>query len=48
MAQMLNIGLERMVYDRVKEALCHPDNVLGAAVLLASLAIPEDEPERSF
>lgn len=44
MAQMLNIGLERMVYDRVKEALCHPDNVLGVAVLLASLVIPEDEP----
>ena len=44
MAQMLNIGLERMVYDRVKKALCHPDNVLGAAVLLASLVIPEDEP----
>jgi hypothetical protein len=45
---MLNIGLERMVYDRVKEALCHPDNVLGAAVLLASLAIPEDEPGAHF
>lgn len=48
MAQMLNTDLERMVYDRVKEALCHPDNVLGAAVLLASLAIPEDEPGAHF
>lgn len=48
MARMLNVGLERMVYDRVKEALCHPDNVLGAAVLLASLAIPENEPGAHF
>jgi hypothetical protein len=48
MAQMLNTDIERMVYDRVKEALCHPDNVLGAAVLLASLAIPEDEPGAHF
>jgi hypothetical protein len=37
-----------MAYDRVKEALCHPDNVLGAAVLLTSLAIPEDEPGAHF
>ena len=48
MAQMLNTDIERMVYDRVKEALCHPDNVLGAAVLLASLAIPEEEPGAHF
>lgn len=48
MAQMLNTDIERMVYDRVKEALCHSENVLGAAVLLASLAIPEDEPGAHF
>lgn len=48
MAQILNTDIERMVYDRVKEALCHPDNVLGAAVLLASLAIPEDDPQANF
>lgn len=48
MAQMLNTDIERMIYDRVKEALCHPDNVLGAAVLLASLVIPEDEPDAHF
>lgn len=47
-AQILNTDIERMVYDRVKEALCHPDNVLGAAVLLASLVIPEDEPGAHF
>ncbi|MCP4361177.1 MAG: hypothetical protein GY796_24480, partial [Chloroflexi bacterium] len=35
---------ERLVYDRLKEALCHPDNILGAAVLLAGLVVPEDEP----
>jgi hypothetical protein len=35
---------ERLVYDRLKEALCHPDNILGAATLLAGLALPEDEP----
>ncbi|MFN8456974.1 MAG: hypothetical protein U0401_20295 [Anaerolineae bacterium] len=44
MARILNVGLERLVYDRVKEALCHPDNILGAAVLLASVALPENEP----
>jgi hypothetical protein len=48
MAQRLNTDIERMVYDRVKEALCNPDNVLGAAVLLASLAIPDDEPGAHF
>jgi hypothetical protein len=48
MAQMLNTDIERMIYDRVKEALCHSDNGLGAAVLLASLAIPEDEPGAHF
>lgn len=36
---------ERLVYDRLKEALCHPDNILGAAVLLAGLTLPENEPE---
>ena len=35
---------ERLVYDRLKEALCHPDNILGAATLLAGLALPEEEP----
>ncbi len=33
----------RDVHDRLKQALIHPDNVLGAAVLLASLVIPEDD-----
>jgi hypothetical protein len=33
----------RDVHDRLKQALTHPDNVLGAAVLLASLVIPEDD-----
>lgn len=36
---------ERLVYDRLKQALCHPDNLLGAATLLAGLALPENEPE---
>jgi hypothetical protein len=35
----------RDVHNRLKEALIHPDNHLGAAVLLASLAIPEDDPD---
>ena len=48
MARILNTDLERLAYDRVKEALCHPDNVLGAAVLLTSLAIPEDDPTANF
>lgn len=48
MAQMLNTDIEHMVYDRIKEALCHPDNVLGASVLLTSLAIPEDESGAHF
>jgi len=34
----------RDVHDRLKQALTHPDNQLGAAVLLALLAIPEDDP----
>jgi hypothetical protein len=36
---------ERLVYDRLKAALCHPDNILGAATLLAGLILPEDEPD---
>lgn len=35
---------ERQVYDRLKQALCHPDNVLGQATLLAGLVLPENEP----
>ena len=34
---------EREVYDRIKTACLHPDNILGQAVILASLAIPENE-----
>jgi hypothetical protein len=43
----MTIGLdgERQIHDRLKEALCHPDNILGQAVLLAGLVIPEDQPE---
>jgi hypothetical protein len=43
----MTVGLtgEQMVYERLKQALCHPDNILGGAVLLAGLALPEDEPE---
>jgi hypothetical protein len=33
-----------LVYDRLKAALCHPDNPLGVATLLAGLALPEHEP----
>jgi hypothetical protein len=44
-AVTLGSNTERLVYDRLKEALCHPDNVLGAATLLAGLALPENEPE---
>ena len=36
---------ERLVYDRLKAALCHPDNILGAATLLAGLTLPADEPD---
>jgi hypothetical protein len=35
---------ERLVYDRLKAALCHSDNILGAATLLAGLTLPADEP----
>lgn len=48
MARMLNTDIERMAYDRIKEALCHPDNVLGAAVLLASMVIPDEEQSAHF
>lgn len=43
----MTIGLtgEQMVHERLKQALCHPDNILGGAVLLAGLVLPEDEPE---
>jgi hypothetical protein len=34
---------EREVYDRIKAACLHPDNILGQAVVLASLVIPEIE-----
>jgi type I restriction-modification system DNA methylase subunit len=45
MAQMSNPPGhgEREIHDRLKAALCHPDNILGAAVLMAGLVIPDDE-----
>lgn len=43
----LTVGVdgERQIHERLKKALSHPDNILGAAVLLAGLVIPEDEPD---
>ncbi len=43
MARMTIPDGARDVHDRLKQALTHPDNVLGVAVLLASLVIPEDD-----
>lgn len=34
---------EREIYDRLKKACLHSDNVLGQAVVLASLVLPEEE-----
>ncbi|GIK40483.1 MAG: hypothetical protein BroJett011_43160 [Chloroflexota bacterium] len=45
MAQMTIMEGEREVHNRLKAALTHPDNILGAAVLLAALTIPEDQPQ---
>lgn len=33
---------EREIYDRLKKACLHPDNILGQAVVLASLVLPEE------
>lgn len=43
----LSLGLdgERQIHDRLKQALCHPDNILGQAILLAGLTLPDDQPE---
>lgn len=43
MAKMCVLNGEREVYDRIKEACLHPDNLLGQAVVLASLVIPENK-----
>lgn len=42
MAKMCIMNGEREVYDRIKAACLHPDNILGQAVVLASLVIPEN------
>lgn len=42
MGKMVLLDIEPEFHRRLKEALCHPDNILGAAVLLAGLAIPEE------
>jgi len=39
---------EAEVHQRLKQALTHPDNHLGAAMLLTSLAIPDDEPDQAW
>jgi hypothetical protein len=39
---------EAQVHQRLKQALTHPDNHLGAAVLMTSLAIPDDEPDQAW
>ncbi|MCP4363428.1 MAG: hypothetical protein GY796_35965, partial [Chloroflexi bacterium] len=41
----LGLDAERQIHDRLKQALCHPDNILGQAVLLAGLTLPDDQPE---
>lgn len=43
MARMTIQNGEREVLDRLKEALTHPDNPLGFAVLLAGTLIPEND-----
>ncbi len=43
MAKMCIGDGEREVYDRIKAACLHPDNLLGQAVVLASLVIPEQK-----
>jgi len=42
MSNLIIIQGEREIFDRVKEACLHPDNILGQAVVLASLVIPEE------
>lgn len=39
---------ETEVHQRLKQALTHPDNHLGAAMLLTSLAIPEGEADQAW
>jgi hypothetical protein len=41
LAQMTIMDGARQVYDRIKAACLHPDNLLGQAVILASLVIPD-------
>jgi hypothetical protein len=42
MGKITLMDIEQIIHQRLKEALCHPDNILGAATLLAGLAIPEE------
>ncbi len=39
---------EREVYDRLKQALLHPDNLLGQAVVLASIVVEAGQPAREY
>ncbi len=43
LGQMTCIGIEQEIYARVEKALKHPDNILGQAALLTSLAMSEAE-----
>ncbi|NTU83047.1 MAG: hypothetical protein HGA45_27375 [Chloroflexales bacterium] len=45
MALMLQPG--HAVYDRIYEALTHPDNIAGQAMLFASLLYTRDDPEEA-
>ena len=42
MGQMTIMDGARQVYDRIKAACLHPDNLLGQAVILASLYMAAD------
>jgi hypothetical protein len=45
---ILGLDGERQIHDRLKQALCHPDNILGQAVLLAGLTLSDDQPEAAW
>jgi len=48
MAEMMIPDGGKEVQDRIKQALCHPDNHLGAAVLFAGSVVSKDQMQRYF
>jgi len=48
MAEMTMMDMESQVYERIKQALLHPDNIYGHAVLLTSVILEKGDAQKYF